>query len=512
MHLRAFALPAVALTVLASGLVSTPASAAASCSSFGTDLHQLVQPSTGGSFVSVYASEVSSAGSRYGYTDTGVVAEVSGGAGSGLVAVQRFRKGADYVYATSTQGRSAALAAGYREESQSFYASATGGGSCSTPVWQVTMRGVHRLAVGAGDRDAMAAKGWADGGVVFYAAAGDSDPDTEPSSGPTSSAPAPSAPPSPSAPSSPSRPVPTGPAALASAGSDSDTTFSIAVVPDIQRETHTTSDHRIADRSEWLAANKAKLDLRFAAIVGDISDWDTPDHALYANAAQGLLPLQAAVPMAAVPGNHDTAAVCPGGSACPGAKTWVTVRDTTTYNEYFPKSRFSAMAGEFEAGKTDNAYHLFRAGGKDWMVINLELWPRAEVVTWAARLVAANPKRNVIVVTHSYLESNGKISTSNGGYGATAPSVLFEKVVKPYANVKLVLSGHTGSGAVRTDTTSKGTKVVSMLQCFHSDTTNPVRLIEIDTRAGSMKTWVYAPLTKQSMKQFDSTTTGLKFV
>jgi predicted MPP superfamily phosphohydrolase len=506
MRVIPFALPVAALAVLTTAVIATPASAASGCASFSTDLHQLVRADTGSSFVSTWSAEVAKAQAGSGFTDTGVVAEVSGKAASGTVAVNRLRKGSDYRYASSAKDLADAKSQGYTQESQPFFAAVSSSGSCSTPVRQLTQQGKHRLAVGASGRTAMMAAGWSDGGVLFYVAppAG-SDP------GPVTN---PSPPPSPSAPPSTgpwTRPVPTGPTAGAISGSDSDTKFSIAVVPDIQRETHTTTDTRIANRSEWLVANQAKLDIRYAAIVGDISDWDTPDHALYANAAQGLLPLQAKIPMAAVPGNHDTGAVCAGGASCPGAKTWETVRDTKTFNKYFPRSRFSTMSGEFEPGKVDNAYSLFRSGGKDFMVISLELWPRKEVVGWAADLVKNNPHRNVIVLTHAYLEATGTISKSNGGYGATTPQYVYDTVVKPYANVKLMLSGHTGKGATRTDTTAKGTKVVSMLQCFHS-ATNPVRLIEIDTKAGTMKTWVYAPKTNETFTELSQTFSGLKFV
>ncbi|SDV04447.1 3',5'-cyclic AMP phosphodiesterase CpdA [Microlunatus sagamiharensis] len=506
MRFRSLALPASALVVLTSITATTaPASAAGACSGFSTGLHQLVHAKTGASLVTVYSGEASKAVSKYGYTDRGVVAEVADRKGTGLVDVHRLRKGADYEYVAGSDV-SAARSAGYAEESVPFYGAAASAPGCSTPVHQLTSKGKHRLASGTAARDTLVSQGWSDAGVLFYAA-GSSEPTTG-----TPTSPDPSEPPAPPAPPQSGRPVPKGPTAGPLPAKDSDTTFTIAVLPDIQRETHKASDPRIANRSQWLADNKDKLDLRFAAVVGDIADWDSPDHDLYANAAQGLLPLQAAVPMAAAPGNHDTAAVCAGGSACPGAKTWITVRDTKTYNGYFPASRFGALAGTYEKGKTDNAYHQFRAGGKDWMVINLELWPRKEVVAWAADLVKDNPKKNVIIVTHSYLESNGKISTSNGGYGSTTPAYLYDQVVKPFGNVKLVLSGHTGKGATRTDVTSKGTTVASMLQCFHSMTTNPVRLVQIDTKAGTMKTWVYAPYTNESWKQFDETTKGLKFV
>jgi hypothetical protein len=64
--------------------------------------------------------------------------------------------------------------------------------------------------------------------------------------------------------------------------------------------------------------------------------------------------------------------------------------------------------------------------------------------------------------------------------------------MKPYANVRLVFSGHVGSWGYRTDKGTNGNTIYQFLQCYH-DTTNPTRLLEIDTKNGAIKTWVYCP-------------------
>ena len=304
--------------------------------------------------------------------------------------------------------------------------------------------------------------------------------------------------------------APTGPVARPIRGSDSDKVFSFAVLPDTQRELHTAADKRFENRAQFLVKQQKAWDLRFALQVGDLVDWDTPDHAMYVKAAKGLLPLEAKMPVVVATGNHDTAAVCPGGSACPGAKTWITVRDTKTYNAYFPKDRFGAAAGQFEPGKMDNAYHTLRSGGVDWLILNLELWPRTSVITWANQVVKANPKKNVIVVTHSYLTSSGQIYTSNGGYGATSPKYLYDHLIKLYPNIKMVMSGHTGKSAMRTDKGVKGNIIVSMLQCFHSMTTNPVRIVSVHADTGTLYTSIYSP--SIGKKEYNQSVKGLKFV
>ena len=57
-----------------------------------------------------------------------------------------------------------------------------------------------------------------------------------------------------------------------------------------------------------------------------------------------------------------------------------------------------------------------------------------------------------------------------------------------------------------------GNKIYSFLQTFHSNTTNPVRLVEIDTAADSLRTWIYGPYTNQSFTEYDRSLTGLGLV
>ena len=284
----------------------------------------------------------------------------------------------------------------------------------------------------------------------------------------------------------------------------------MAVIPDTQNESGASAT-RFANRVSWLVANKSALDLRYALQVGDLTNWGDADPAQFAKMGSEIRPLEAAVPWAGAIGNHDTGAVCVGGSACPGVSANVGVRDTSAFNATFPPSRFPRLGGTFESGKIDNSYQTFSAGGVNWLVLTLELWPRAAAVQWAQGVVAANPDRNVIVQTHAYLESNGSISQSQGGYGSTSPQFLYDNLIKRYPNIKLVLSGHVGDAAIRTDTGVNGNKIVSMLQTFHSPT-NPVRLVEINTATGTMTSRIYAPGTNTEYPQFSTSTNGLTFV
>ncbi|WP_327040968.1 metallophosphoesterase [Micromonospora ureilytica] len=294
--------------------------------------------------------------------------------------------------------------------------------------------------------------------------------------------------------------------------SATDTKFSFAVLPDTQQEVLNSSDTRFRNRTNWLVQNRSALDLRYVTHSGDVVNWDTPDHSQYVIARDAMRPIETAgLPYSLAIGNHDTQATGEGGSARDPARTRELVRDTTVFNRYFTAGQYGAVKGQFETGKVDNSYSTFQAGGVQWMVLTLELWPRVAAVNWARSVVAANPRHNVIVVTHDYIDGSGNIEQS-ASYGATSPQYLFDNLIKQYANIRFVFSGHTGIAANRVDTGVNGNKIYTFLQTFHSNTTNPVRLVEVDTAANSLRTWIYAPYNNQSFTEYDRSFTGLGVV
>jgi len=284
-----------------------------------------------------------------------------------------------------------------------------------------------------------------------------------------------------------------------------ETSFTLAVGPDMQQEVLNPQDTRLSNRFQWLVDHRDELRLKCFLQVGDFLNWDTADHAQYERASAALQILdRAELPYILTLGNHDTQATGgtpehPGGSARPG-NTHDNQRITTVFNSYFPLSRFRLLGGVWEAGKIDNAWHTFHAGGLDWLVINLELWPRAEAVAWAKTVVAQHPAHNVILLTHSFLTPSPKglvIQQSNGGYGDNSPQYVFDELVKPYPNVRLVLCGHAGSHGYRVDKGDSGNTIYEFLQCSHDSRSNPVRLLTIDTQAGTIKSRVFCPFTNE---------------
>ncbi|MCX7044378.1 MAG: metallophosphoesterase [Candidatus Sumerlaeota bacterium] len=298
--------------------------------------------------------------------------------------------------------------------------------------------------------------------------------------------------------------------ALSARGEDK---FTLAVIPDSQQEVLKEGDERLKNRMQWLADNKEALNLKMALHVGDMLNWDTPDHIQYKRASEAVTVLdKAGIPFAFTLGNHDTAATKEGGSAAPG-NTNTNLRTTTTYDSFFPTTRFKALESTYEPGKIANACHAFKAGGLDWLVINMELWPRAGAVDWAKGVIEKHPNHNIIILTHSFLNGKGAIEQTKGGYGDNSPQYMFDNMLKPYPNVRLVFSGHTGSHAERKDQGANGNTIYQFVQCYHDNVANPVRLFEIDTKNGTIKSRVYTPSTdKEKTDGSTLTITDVKWV
>lgn len=290
--------------------------------------------------------------------------------------------------------------------------------------------------------------------------------------------------------------------------------FTIAVIPDTQQEVLGANDTRFVNRIQYLLAQRSALNIKLMCQVGDLVNWDTPDHIQYQRASAGLKLLDdAKLPYVLCIGNHDTYAVGEGGSARDSRYTKEYVRNTDTFNSYFPVSRHQIVRGTHMANKIDTAYHTLTAGDRNWVVINVELWPRADHVTYVKNILNAHPNHNAIIVTHSYLNSNSTIYTSNGGYGANSPQYLWDQALKGCANVRLTLSGHVGTHGYRVDTGTNGNKVYSFLQNYASNFDNHVRLLTINTKTGTIQSRIHNPIKNATVNDGSTfTVSGVSWV
>jgi hypothetical protein len=197
-------------------------------------------------------------------------------------------------------------------------------------------------------------------------------------------------------------------------------------------------------QTHWIAKNKDNYNIRYVLGLGDITNKNTDIQ--WQRVREAMSELDGKVPYALAPGNHD---YTPHGNAASGK---------SGLNKYFPPSKFRdwpTFGGVMKPGDITNSYHLFSAGGSQWIILALEWAPRNATVQWANEVLAKYPDRKAILVTHAYLYQDntrydfakkGKSQTwSPHEYVATENSndgeELWQKLVRKN-NFVLTLNGH----------------------------------------------------------------------
>lgn len=313
--------------------------------------------------------------------------------------------------------------------------------------------------------------------------------------------------------------------------------FTFAVVGDTQQEviyeskqakylvpgTNIYMNQYFNQRMQWLADNKTQRNIKYVFQVGDLQNWDTDNHDQYVRASNGLKILEnAGIPWAAANGNHDNMATGAGGGARDSTRTREYFRVTDTWNSFYPTSRFpgvKTLCGEFSqfdsrlmaavpAGmattdinhsqyvknecatkgeSTVNAYRTFSAGGLNWIAINYEMWPRQVVQEWMKTVLERYPNHNAILFNHYHIDYGGGLSTG-GSYGSAqgSPQAVYDRVIKQYANVKFVFSGHVSQNAYCSTATGVNGNIIRNYlndRLPGQDTPNYVRLLKINVSA-----------------------------
>jgi hypothetical protein len=210
-------------------------------------------------------------------------------------------------------------------------------------------------------------------------------------------------------------------------------------------------------------------------------------------------------------GNHDCG---PGGSS--------TNRDTL-FNEprYFgPGSAYAKQGsvGEFfERGRTDNSFHTFNDGRRDWLVFALEFGPRDEVVDWANKIVAGHPDHLAMLVTHAYMYNDDtrydwkskrekqswsphkyKMATLPGG-SANDGQQLWSKLVAKHKNFRFAFNGHVlGDGTGFLSSKGREGNIVHQMlanyQFNHEGGDGDLRLLEFNGDGNRVAVRTYSPV------------------
>ncbi len=255
--------------------------------------------------------------------------------------------------------------------------------------------------------------------------------------------------------------------------------WTIAFVPDIQNLTDEGAGKRAyaetwRTMSQWIADHIEEENIKHVISAGDVT-WNNKK-VQYDAAMTGFDRFTDLVSWSSIIGNHDY-------------DMKAADRDSTMYQEYFGVNAIqnsaaaATYAGSFEDpyGKTttENSYYRFNVNGKNWMIMQLELHPRASVLNWAKAIMEQYSNDNVILTTHSYLDGVGGYtindnmsyineSTDNaaGGYIGQSTGNIWE-ALKSCNNIRMILCGHStnGTGAVvqKMETNEAGESVPALM-------------------------------------------------
>lgn len=303
------------------------------------------------------------------------------------------------------------------------------------------------------------------------------------------------------------------------------TSFKLVLLPDTQ--TYCSNFPEIFNaQTSWCAQHSGEI--AFVLQQGDITDNNSDLQWQVATGA--LFLMDGKVPYTFLPGNHDIGE---------GGRT--ETRNTDLYNHFLPYEKYSHtpnFGGAFQAGKMDNTWHTFKAGGLQWLILSLEFGPRDTVLTWAASIIEKHPKYKVIINTHAYLFSDDSrmskernqswlpqaygVGKDTGKDAVNNGEQIWDKLVKKYANILFVFCGHVcndGTGALVSEGIH-GNKVYQLLANYQAGVEGTVkggngflREITIDPQDSTISVKTYSPYINEyksdASQQF--TYKGVKF-
>jgi 3',5'-cyclic AMP phosphodiesterase CpdA len=283
--------------------------------------------------------------------------------------------------------------------------------------------------------------------------------------------------------------------------------FSLVVIPDSQNYVWKRPELYTL-QTGWIAANVARYRIQHVLHVGDVTQHNTPEQWELARRAHRVY--EDLVPAAYVPGNHDLG---PRGNAA--------VRETL-FSEYLPLAGFKRWPGfggvyDREPGRTENSFHRFTAGGREWLILALEFGPRDDVLRWANQVVVAHPRHSTIILTHAYLRPDGsrydrakplkrkdgrplgleRYALDKSPEGFNHGQDVWDKLASRHGNVVMVVSGHICTSA-HTESRGVAGNVVHEILVDYQDSANGgdgwFRLMQFLPDGKTVRVRDYSPL------------------
>ncbi|RPF37721.1 LamG-like jellyroll fold domain-containing protein [Streptomyces sp. TLI_185] len=200
--------------------------------------------------------------------------------------------------------------------------------------------------------------------------------------------------------------------------------FTLAVMPDTQYLFDGPSiDKAPVEASlRYLLQHGKDENIVFLSHLGDLTQNGAKEEFAAISEAFGLLDRKG-VGYSVLAGNHDV------------RSSTDDQRGSTPYLDAFGPQRFKGKK-TFGGASDDgyNTYHLFRAAGREWLVLALDWRLSAKGYAWAKEVLAEHPKTPVVLTTHELVVEDDQLSA----YGQQ----LWDQLVEEHDQIFLTLNGH----------------------------------------------------------------------
>ncbi|KJK39219.1 Tat pathway signal sequence domain protein [Streptomyces variegatus] len=200
--------------------------------------------------------------------------------------------------------------------------------------------------------------------------------------------------------------------------------FTLAVMPDTQYLFDGPSiDKAPVEASlRYLLEHGGEENLVFLSHLGDLTQNGAKEEFAAIGEAFRLLDRRS-VGYSVLAGNHDV------------KSSTTDQRGTTPYLDAFGPQRFTGQR-TFGGASADgyNSFHLFTAGGREWLVLALDWRLSPQGYTWAEDVLAKHPRTPVILTTHELVVEDDTLSD----YGQQ----LWDRLIEDHDQIFLTLNGH----------------------------------------------------------------------
>ncbi|MBP2319942.1 hypothetical protein JOF56_000327 [Kibdelosporangium banguiense] len=203
--------------------------------------------------------------------------------------------------------------------------------------------------------------------------------------------------------------------------------FTLAVIPDTQylydRDRGDSAPLEASLR--YIVDSAREHNTVFVAHLGDITENGLADEFDKASRTFRILDR---FPYSVLAGNHDI------------DSRKDDQRGPSPYLDAFGPRRFR-NSPTFRGATPDgyNTYHVFRAAGREWLVLALDWRPSAGSVQWAKDILRKHPKSPVILTTHEFVHADsGDGNAQLSDFGQR----LWNDLVKGSDQIFLTLNGH----------------------------------------------------------------------